>query len=174
MSSVAPLSGWRRTVCSSMSIEPTTSCICRHGREGRRHRRGPRAPAHLPVDQAHGAPTPRDRDVNEPQTGQTVDATVTRVMPYGAFARLAHGVEGLIQVTELGGEKVAGPTASYASARCCGVQIVAIDRERRRLSLSARLAGAHMERCPEGGRVRIRTYNRNQMMPAPIYGPEEL
>ena len=30
------------------------------------------------------------------------------------------------------------------------------------------------ERCPEGGRAGLRTYNRNQMMPAPIYGPEEL
>ena len=111
--------------------------------------------------------------MNERETGQTVDATVTRVMPYGAFARLAHGVEGLIQVTELGGERVAGPTASVCVGEVLRVQIVAIDQERRSC-LCLVVRRAHLKRCPEGGRVRIRTYNRNQMMPAPIYGPEEL
>jgi small subunit ribosomal protein S1 len=83
---------------------------------------------------------PWERYVNELETGQTVDATVTRVMPYGAFARLAEGVEGLIHVTELGGERVADPTGSVHVGDVLRVRIVAIDRERRRLSLSARLA----------------------------------
>jgi small subunit ribosomal protein S1 len=83
---------------------------------------------------------PWERYVNELETGQTVDATVTRVMPYGAFARLAEGVEGLIHVTELGGEKVADPAGSVHVGDVIRVRIVAIDRERRRLSLSARLA----------------------------------
>lgn len=42
---------------------------------------------------------PWERYVNQLDTGQTVDATVTRVMPYGAFARVADGVEGLIHVS---------------------------------------------------------------------------
>ena len=83
---------------------------------------------------------PWERYVNELETGQTVAATVTRVMPYGAFARLAEGVEGLIHVTELGGERVADPTGSVHVGDVLRVRIVAIDRERRRLSLSARLA----------------------------------
>jgi small subunit ribosomal protein S1 len=83
---------------------------------------------------------PWERYVNELETGQTVDATVTRVMPYGAFARLAEGVEGLIHVTELGGEPVADRIGSVHVGDVIRVQVVAIDRERRRLSLSARLA----------------------------------
>jgi small subunit ribosomal protein S1 len=83
---------------------------------------------------------PWERYVNELETGQTVDATVTRVMPYGAFARLAEGVEGLIHVTELDAEHVAGPTGAVRVGDVFPVRIVAIDRERRRLSLSARLA----------------------------------
>jgi small subunit ribosomal protein S1 len=83
---------------------------------------------------------PWERYVNELETGQTVDATVTRVMPYGAFARLAEGVEGLIHVTELGAEHVADPTGAVRVGDVFPVRIVAIDRERRRLSLSARLA----------------------------------
>ena len=67
-------------------------------------------------------------------------ATVTLVMPHGAFARLAEGVEGLIHVTELGGERAADPAGSVHAGDVIRVRIVAIDRERRRLSLSARLA----------------------------------
>jgi small subunit ribosomal protein S1 len=81
---------------------------------------------------------PWERFVNELETGQTVDATVTRVMPYGAFARLAEGVEGLIHVTELGGERAADPAKSTHAGDVIRVQVLAIDRERRRLSLSAR------------------------------------
>ena len=83
---------------------------------------------------------PWERYVNELETGQTIDATVTRVMPYGAFARLTEGVEGLIHVAELGGEPVADPTGSVHVGDVVRVRIVAIDRDRRRLSLSVRLA----------------------------------
>ena len=34
--------------------------------------------------------------------------------------------------------------------------------------------GAHTKRCPQGGQRRSRTYNRNLMTPAPIYGLQEL
>jgi small subunit ribosomal protein S1 len=83
---------------------------------------------------------PWEEHVGQLETGQTVDATVTRVMPYGAFARVADGVEGLIHVTELPGERVGGPNAAVHAGDVLPVRIVAIDRERRRLSLSARLA----------------------------------
>jgi small subunit ribosomal protein S1 len=82
---------------------------------------------------------PWERYVNQLDTGQTVDATVTRVMPYGAFARVSDGVEGLIHVSELGRE-VADPNAAVRVGDVLPVRIVAVDRQRRRLSLSARLA----------------------------------
>jgi small subunit ribosomal protein S1 len=83
---------------------------------------------------------PWERFVNQLDPGQTVDATVTRVMPYGAFARIAAGVEGLIHVSELGRERPADPSDAVRVGEVMPVRIVAIDRERRRLSLSARLA----------------------------------
>jgi small subunit ribosomal protein S1 len=78
--------------------------------------------------------------VNQLETGQTVDATVTRVMPYGAFARISEGVEGLIHVSEIASDRVLEPNAAVHAGDVLPVRIVAIDRERRRLSLSARLA----------------------------------
>ena len=86
------------------------------------------------------AKDPWEKFVNGLEAGQTVDATVTRVMPYGAFARVAEGVEGLIHVSELGREPVADPNAAVRVGDVIPVRIVAVDRERRRLSLSARLA----------------------------------
>ena len=82
---------------------------------------------------------PWERFVNQLDTGQTVHATVTRVMPYGVFARVADGVEGLIHVSELGGERPAEKDAVRVG-EVIPVRIVTVDRERRRLSLSARLA----------------------------------
>lgn len=83
---------------------------------------------------------PWQRFVNEVSTGQTVDATVTRVMPYGAFARVAEGVEGLIHVSELAPYRVAEPSEVVTVGDALRVKIVGVDTERRRLSLSARLA----------------------------------
>jgi small subunit ribosomal protein S1 len=83
---------------------------------------------------------PWERHVNQLETGQTVEATVTRVMPYGAFARISEGVEGLIHVSELAAERVADPATAVRVGDVVPVRIVAIDRSRRRLSLSARLA----------------------------------
>jgi len=74
------------------------------------------------------------------QIGQTVEATITRVMPYGAFARIKEGVEGLIHVSELAAQRVADPNEFAHVGDRLPVKIVGIDRERRRLSLSARLA----------------------------------
>ena len=83
---------------------------------------------------------PWEQYVNQLETGQTVTATITRVMPYGAFARIADGVEGLIHISEIAAQPVADPKAVVRVGDVLEVRIVAIDRERRRLSLSARLA----------------------------------
>ena len=72
--------------------------------------------------------------------GETIHATVTRVMPYGAFARVADGVEGLIHVSELSQPDAGERNGAARAGDVLLVKIVAIDTERRRLSLSARLA----------------------------------
>lgn len=74
------------------------------------------------------------------QPGQIVEATVTRVMPYGAFARVADGVEGLVHVSELAPERVADPSEVVRAGDVLRVKIVGVDADRRRLSLSAKLA----------------------------------
>jgi small subunit ribosomal protein S1 len=86
------------------------------------------------------AEDPWDLFIRTATVGQTVPATVVRVMPYGAFARVAEGVEGLVHVSELAAGPVADPSEVVRAGDTLPVKIVFIDTERRRLSLSVRLA----------------------------------
>jgi small subunit ribosomal protein S1 len=73
--------------------------------------------------------------------GDDVDATITKLMPFGAFARIAEGLEGLIHVSELADERVADPSEAVKVGDRVKVRIVGIEADRRRLSLSIRQAG---------------------------------
>jgi small subunit ribosomal protein S1 len=74
------------------------------------------------------------------QLGQTVEATVTRVRPYGAFAKVADGVEGLVHESGLAAGFVTDPNDVVRMGDLLQMKILAIDTERGRLSLCARIA----------------------------------
>ena len=81
---------------------------------------------------------PWARAVSELALGTEVEATVTRVMPYGAFARVPIGIEGLIHVSEIASRRIATPTELVRPGDVVRVRVVAIDPDKRRLSLSMR------------------------------------
>jgi small subunit ribosomal protein S1 len=87
---------------------------------------------------------PWDRATRELAVGTDVDATVTRVMTYGAFARVITGVEGLIHISEIAPRRIASPAEVVHPGDLVRVRVVAIDPERRRLSLSVRQAAANV------------------------------
>ena len=71
------------------------------------------------------------------QIGQVVKGTVTKIAPFGAFARIEDGVEGLIHLSELpAGQQ--DPKAVLKEGQEVNVRILRIDPERRRLGLSIR------------------------------------
>lgn len=72
--------------------------------------------------------------------GTDVDAVITRLMPFGAFARIADGLEGLIHISELADHRVTEPADVVAVGDETRVRVVGVDHERRRLSLSIRQA----------------------------------
>lgn len=84
---------------------------------------------------------PWSRVGTDVRVGDDIDATVTKLMPFGAFARIAAGLEGLIHVSELSAERVADPADAVKVGDAVKVRVVGIDPERRRLSLSIRQAG---------------------------------
>ena len=72
--------------------------------------------------------------------GTDVDAVITRLMPFGAFARVADGLEGLVHISELADERIAQPSDVVTVGDAVRVRVVGLDDERRRLSLSIRQA----------------------------------
>ena len=72
--------------------------------------------------------------------GGLYEARITRLMAFGAFARIAEGLEGLIHVSELAPHRVAEPADAVQVGDLVRVKIVGIEPERRRLSLSIRQA----------------------------------
>jgi small subunit ribosomal protein S1 len=82
-------------------------------------------------------PDPWTRAVQNYEVGQTVTATVTNVVDYGAFAELEPGVSGLIHVSELAwSTRVRHPSQVLKVGDTVQVRIIDIDPKRKRISLS--------------------------------------
>ncbi|MBV8756996.1 MAG: 30S ribosomal protein S1 [Deltaproteobacteria bacterium] len=69
--------------------------------------------------------------------GARVKGTVTRLQPFGAFVEIAPGVEGLVHISELGaGRRINHPKEVVGVGQQVEASVLAIDPEKRRLSLS--------------------------------------
>jgi small subunit ribosomal protein S1 len=69
--------------------------------------------------------------------GATVPGRVMRLEPYGAFVRLAPGLEGLVHVSELApGRRIAHPREVVELGQDVQVRVLRVDPEKRRISLS--------------------------------------
>jgi len=69
-------------------------------------------------------------------TGQVVTGVITKIAPFGAFARIEDGIEGLIHLSEL--PPGMDPKTSLHEGDQLQLRILRIDAERRRLGLSLR------------------------------------
>ncbi|MEV0187422.1 S1 RNA-binding domain-containing protein [Kitasatospora purpeofusca] len=74
------------------------------------------------------------------EVGRVLPGQVTALIPFGAFVRVADGVEGLVPLEELAWTAVEKPEDVLKAGEPVGVVVTGIDRERRRLLLSHRLA----------------------------------
>ena len=81
--------------------------------------------------------------------GQLVQGTITKIAPFGAFARIEDGIEGLIHISELPAG-VSDPKQVLHEGEEVTVRILRIETDRRRLGLSMRQAveEAMMETAP--------------------------
>jgi small subunit ribosomal protein S1 len=72
--------------------------------------------------------------------GQIVPGQVTKLVPFGAFVQVDHGIEGLVHISELAGGHIESPEQIVQTGDTVFVKIIDIDLERRRISLSLRQA----------------------------------
>jgi 4-hydroxy-3-methylbut-2-enyl diphosphate reductase len=70
--------------------------------------------------------------------GSVTEAEVVGMTPFGAFARVLPGVDGLIHVSQIAGHHVAKPQDELKIGQVVAVKIVGIDFDKKRVSLSIR------------------------------------
>ncbi len=70
--------------------------------------------------------------------GELVEATISNLTKFGAFARLDDGLEGLIHISELSDEHVEHPREAAKSGQRVTVEILSIDPRHKRIGLSIR------------------------------------
>ena len=70
--------------------------------------------------------------------GMVTQATITSIVPFGAFARLEEGLDGLIHITEMG-EGVVKPEYLLQEGQQVMVRVLQVDGSRQRLGLSLAL-----------------------------------
>ena len=83
-------------------------------------------------------PDPWLKKVENIKEGQLVEGTITHLTKFGAFARLAEDLEGLIHVSELSEQRVAHPKEVVKESDVVTLRVIKIDPERRRIGLSLR------------------------------------
>ena len=81
-------------------------------------------------------PEPWDTIFDRYQVGDVVDATITKLADFGAFARLEDSIEGLIHVTELTSAVITHPREVVSEGSEVKVRILRIEVDRKRLGLS--------------------------------------
>ena len=72
--------------------------------------------------------------------GDIIEGTVTRLSDFGAFVKLEDWVEGLIHISELSPRRLNSPSEIVYQGQKVRVQILSIDQDKRRISLSYKKA----------------------------------
>jgi small subunit ribosomal protein S1 len=72
------------------------------------------------------------------KAGEVIAGQVTKLVPFGAFVRVAQGIEGLVHISELSHDHVDTPESVLSVGDEVQVKVVDVDVSRRRVSLSMR------------------------------------
>lgn len=67
-----------------------------------------------------------------------INVTIVSVTPYGAFARILPGVDGLIHISQIANKHVEKPQDELSVGEKVDVKIIGIDEDKKRISLSIR------------------------------------
>ncbi len=72
--------------------------------------------------------------------GQVVQGCITKIVSFGAFARIGDGIEGLIHISELSDGHINHPHEVIKEGEAVPLKVIRIDSERRRVGLSLKQA----------------------------------
>ncbi len=85
--------------------------------------------------------------------GDVASVKIVNMMPFGAFAEIVEGVDGLIHISQIAQQRIAKPADVLELGQVVDAKIIAIDEENQKVSLSIRAlldeAQAEAEAMPE-------------------------
>lgn len=87
--------------------------------------------------------------IAEYHVGDIVDAKIVSFMPFGSFAQIMPGVDGLIHISQISDKHIAKPQDVLEMGQVVKVKIIEIDEEKKRISLSIRDAKTETEENSE-------------------------
>ena len=80
--------------------------------------------------------------------GDVADVTVVSIMPFGAFAQILPGVDGLIHISQIANKKLGSPAEVLNKGDVVKAKILDIDTENKKVSLSVRALLTEEEAAP--------------------------
>ena len=72
------------------------------------------------------------------KTGDVVNAKIVSIMPFGAFAQIIPGIDGLIHISQIANKKLGSPAEVLSKGQFVDAKITEIDNEGKKVSLSMR------------------------------------
>ena len=76
------------------------------------------------------------------QVGDVAKVTVVKLMPFGAFAEVLPGVDGLIHISQIANRRIGKPDEVLTVGDIVDAKITAVDEEKHKISLSIRALSA--------------------------------
>ena len=92
---------------------------------------------------------PWERFMNTYKVGDVVNVKIVKLMPFGAFAEVMPGVDGLIHISQISSHRIGKPEEVLSVGEAVDVKITAVDTDKQKISLSIR-ALLEPEKQPEG------------------------
>ena len=112
-------------------------------------------------------PDPWDLAARNWPPGSYHTGTVSRLAPFGAFVALGEGVDGLIHISRLGGERrIQRPDEVLKPGQAIEVRVESVDRENKRISL----VPADVSREEEETAVTLKQYQQRDTSEQPFMG----
>jgi len=81
---------------------------------------------------------PWTRFTSKNSVGDVVKVKIVKMMPFGAFAEICAGVDGLIHISQITDHRIGLPSEVLSDGQMVDVKITEIDNDRKKVSLSIR------------------------------------
>jgi ribosomal protein S1 len=114
---------------------------------------------------------PWDAFASSVAVGTVMAGTVTRIANFGAFVRLAAGIEGLVHISEVASHRVSNVSSFVNEGQEVEVKVLSIDRDAQKISLSMKQAQHKAEEAKDEQEAEVEEPVREPIIKAQHTGP---